>query len=90
MAVGKHIVAQDALAGGCIAVRADKSARLGIVIAGPKVVETGFLVVVVAAVAERVNVCQPSGCGDHLAVRIVLVACLITFSVRAGSLRPWL
>ena len=73
--IRKHIVAQDALAGGWIAVRADESARLGIVVARPKVVEPGFLVVVVAAVAQGVDLCQPSGCGDHLAVGVIFIAC---------------
>ena len=74
MTVGKHIVAEHTLAGGCIAVRADESAGLGIVVAGPKVVEPGFLVVVVAPVADGVNICQSAGSRDHLAIRIVLIA----------------
>ena len=36
-----------------------------------EVIEFGLLVVVVAAVAERVNFCQSSGCGEDIAPGVV-------------------
>jgi hypothetical protein len=50
--VGKHIIAQDALAGRNECVGIDESAQFGIVIAGLEIVERGFSVVYIAAVAR--------------------------------------
>ena len=43
--IGKHVIAEDALAGAGIGVGIDESAQFGIVIAGLEVVELGFSVV---------------------------------------------
>ena len=59
---------------GSIGVCTDEPSGLGIVVAGPEVVESGFLVVVVATVADGVDVCQSAGGGNDLAVGIVLIA----------------
>ena len=53
-AVGKHIVAQEALAGGGKDVGVDESAEAGIVIAGLEVVQTSFGVPDVATVTQGV------------------------------------
>ena len=42
VAVGKHVVTQQALTRGGIIVRVDKSAEFGVIIAGLQVIETGF------------------------------------------------
>ena len=43
-AICKHVIAQDALAGGCVGVGVDESAQFGIIIAGLEVVERGLSV----------------------------------------------
>ena len=43
--IGKHIIAQDALAGGCVGIGIDETAHLGIVITGLEIVERGLGVV---------------------------------------------
>ena len=50
--IGKHIVAQDTLAGGDESVGVDKSAEVGIIITALEVIELGFLVVHIAMVAN--------------------------------------
>ena len=52
----EHVIAYKSLAGAYIAIRVKESADLGVVVAGPEVVEPGFVVVVVGAVAEGVQV----------------------------------
>ena len=42
MAIGKHVIAQDALAGGNERIGVDESAQFGIVIPGLEVVERGL------------------------------------------------
>ena len=43
--IGKHVIAQDALAGRNKCICIDESTQLGIIIAGLKIVETGLSVV---------------------------------------------
>jgi len=45
IAVDKHIVAQDALTGGCVIVRTNKSTNCGIIVAGLEVIEASFSIV---------------------------------------------
>ena len=70
-----HIAAEDALTGGHIYVGRDEAADFGVVVAGGEIVEAGFGIVVVAAIAERVVCakcsCQGAGGGYQLAPRIV-------------------
>jgi hypothetical protein len=54
-AVGEHVIAEQALAGGGVCVGVDESAEAGIVITGLQVIQAGFLIVGVASVAERVE-----------------------------------
>lgn len=64
VAISKHIVAKDALTGRYEGVCAEESAELGIVVAGLEVIETGFLVIDIATVAERV---MQTKCAGHRA-----------------------
>ena len=52
-AIGKHVIAQDTLAGGGVGVGIEESADLGIVITGLEVVEPGLSVVNVALSKSR-------------------------------------
>jgi len=53
-AISKHIVAQEALSGGYKSISIDKSANFGIIIPALEVIEAGFGVVDIAAVAQGV------------------------------------
>ena len=63
--IGKHVIAEDALAGGGKGVGIEESACCGVVIAGLAVVQLGVGIVDVAAVAEGVldteGTCHGSG-----------------------------
>ena len=48
-------MANKALPGAGVAIRVDKSADFGVVVAGLQVVEAGFGVVVIASVSQRVD-----------------------------------
>ena len=72
-AVGEHIIAEEALAGGGVGVGVDESADGGVVVAGLEVIEPGFGVVDIAAVAQGIDLCQGAGGGQDLAVGIVRV-----------------
>ncbi len=60
-AVGKHVVAQDALAGAGVGVCIDKPANGGVIVAGLQVIKPGFGVVVVATAAQGVD-CRHCNC----------------------------
>ena len=62
---------QEALTGGGVGVGVDESADGGVVVAGLEVIEPGFGVVDVAAVAQGIDFCQGAGSGQDLAVGIV-------------------
>ena len=47
-AIGEHVTAQEALAGGDEGVCADEAAQFRVVVAGLEVIEAGFLVVDIA------------------------------------------
>ena len=47
-----HIVAQHTLAGGCVAVRADESTHVGIVISALQIIQSGFVIVRLAIGAK--------------------------------------
>ena len=51
--IGKHIVAQNALAGGSVGVGIDKSAQFGVVITGLEVVELGLSIKQLTTVEYR-------------------------------------
>ena len=70
-AIGKHIVAEDALASTGVGVGIDESAQFWIVISTLEIIEAGFSIVVVAAVAQGVDFCD---------VRIIAVAMVRSFN----------
>ena len=73
--VGKHIVAQQTLAGGGEDICIDESTNLRIIIPGLEVVEPGFSIVVVAAIPEGVHVSKNTGLGNDIAPSIVGITC---------------
>ena len=82
IAVGKHIAAQEALAGRGIVIRIDKPTDFRIVVSALQVVEAGLRIVIIPTIAEGIvigHVCGGggngrSGCAGHaqnLAVGVV-------------------
>ena len=62
-AIGKHIIAENALAGGDEGVCADEAAHFRVVVSALQVVKAGFGVVDIAAVAEGVVGAEGGGQG---------------------------
>ena len=54
--VGKHVIAQEALAGGGVAVCVDETGNAGIIVTALQVVEIGFSVLVVPSVSQGIYV----------------------------------
>ena len=86
LAVGKHVGAAEAAVGGYIPIRINKTPDHGVVVACVQVVEAGFLVEVVAAVAQGVDVgnvvwvprdvvALPVGDGEGVAPGVVGIFC---------------
>ena len=73
--IGKHVIAQQTLAGGGEDVGIDKAADLGVVISRLQIVEPGFRIEVIAAVAEGVHVSKRAGLAQNIAPGIVRIAC---------------
>ena len=69
----KHIVADEALSGAGITVRINEPANLGVIVAALEIVEAGFGIVIVAAVAERVNLCEVTCCGNDFTIGVVII-----------------
>ena len=74
IAVRKHIVAEIALSGARVAIRIDKPPQCGVIVSGLQVIETGFGIVVIATVADGVQVCELAGLGENCAVGVVSIA----------------
>ena len=68
-------MAQDALAGGSDGVGINESANRRVVISGMKVIEPGFGIVVIAAVAEGVDGSQAAGLGQNITPAVISVTC---------------
>ena len=66
---------EDTLAGRSVAIGADESTRLRVVITGLQVIEPGFIIVVIATVAQGVDACHAAGGGNDLAVGVIFVGC---------------
>ena len=66
--IGEHIIAQNALAGGCEGIGIDEAAEFGIVIAVLEVIEFGFLVVDIATVAQGVELPEGGCCGTGISI----------------------
>jgi len=82
--IGKHIRAQEALAGTAIGVGVYESGDSGVIISGLEVIEAGFGIVMVSPIAERVSICELGRVGQdcagcvpdsfHLAPLVILVS----------------
>ena len=63
LAITKHILRSDSCARYEHTIRIDKSAGLGVIVAGLEIVEPGFVIVVIATIAERIEVGNMGGVG---------------------------
>lgn len=59
VAVRKHIIPQEALACAAVGVRIEETLNNGVVVAGLEVIESGFLIRVVAVGAKKVEISEP-------------------------------
>ena len=64
-AVGKHVIAKQALAGGYQCIRIKESAHLWVVVSGLQIIQAGIFVIDIAAVAQGVGV-HPCAVGHVL------------------------
>ena len=71
LTIRKHIVPEQACSGAAVGVRIDEPLHNRVVISALQVIEPGFGVVVVAAVAEGVQICVVAGFGQHIAPGVV-------------------
>ena len=67
-------MSDNALTGARKCVRVDESTNRRVVVAGLQVVEVGLVIVVVASVAEGVQVCKSAGFGQDIAPGVVGIA----------------
>ena len=74
-AIGEHVIAQQALAGGDIAVGIEESTPLRVIISALEIIQPGFVIVVIAAVAKRIQLADGVGLaafnGQYLAPGII-------------------
>ena len=71
--IGKHIRSDEALTGGGVAVGVDEAFYCGVVISALQIVEAGFVIVVVAAVTEGVEIGE-GGAGGLFVDEVVAAA----------------
>ena len=75
-AVCEHVGAQEAgCVRRCVAVGVYEAADLRIIIARLEIIEAGFRVVIITAIAERIYIRKCSAAAYYLAPRVVAVAC---------------
>ena len=69
--VCKHVVPEEVMARGCETIRIQEPLNYGVVISALQIVEPSFGIAVVAPVAQRVDVGQAAGLGEHVAPGVV-------------------
>ena len=69
----EHICANEALTGACISICVDKPSDCRVVVARLQIVEAGFVIVVVPAIAKGVEICK-GGAGGLLVDEVVAAA----------------
>ena len=75
-AIYKHIARNSITGIGTgIAICIDKSVQLGVVITGLEIVETGLIVIVIAAVTQGVDACLRACSSNNLSPRVVGIGC---------------
>ena len=72
-AVRKHIEPGEALAGAAVGVGVEEALDDWVVISALQIVEPGFGIAVVAPVAQRIDVCDGAGLGEHIAPGVVAI-----------------
>ena len=86
-AVRKHIIPQEALAGAAVGIGVEKALNDGVIISALEIIEAGFRIVVVSAVAQGVVICNahivsvPAAGGQNDALCVVAVPCIDCFAL---------
>ena len=63
------------MSGSYKSIRIDESTDLGIVVTALQVVQTCLYIIIVATVAQRIDICMGAGSLDDLAVGVIAVVC---------------
>ena len=71
IAIRKHIEPGEALSRATVGIRIQETLNYGVVISALQIVEPSFGIAVVAPVAQRVDVGQAAGLGEHVAPGVV-------------------
>ena len=70
-AIREHIKPGEALSRATVGIRIQETLNYGVVISALQIVEPGFGIAVVAPVAQRIDVCDGAGLGEHVAPGVV-------------------
>lgn len=73
--IRKHIVPNNALSSRSVAIRIDKPPHHGIIVSTLQVVHFQFCIVVIATIAQGVDLGHGAGCGEDIAVGIIRIGC---------------
>ena len=74
IAICKHIIASESLPSACIRIRIDKPANSSVIIAALQIIEFCVRVVVIPAIAQRIDLRHAAKCQLDLAVGVVAVS----------------
>ena len=73
-AIGKHVIADNALTSGCECVRIDEPAHLGVIVTTLEIIEVGLSVVDVAMMAKMADSRRLVGCRNNAAKRLIFAS----------------
>ena len=83
--IRKHIATQEARSRTSIPIRIDKPTIRRIIISTLQIIEACFGIVVVASIAQGVNVCHGAGTGNDFAPCVIGVACHFLVFLNCGA-----
>ena len=73
VAVREHIRSNKALASACVAIRIDEPSDCRVVVSALEIIEAGFVIVIVAAIAKGVEICK-GGAGGLFVDEVIAAA----------------
>ena len=85
VAIRKHIGPNKSLPCAGIAIRIDESSVYWVIVSALQVIESGFAIVIVSAISERIDLGQSTGAGENIAPRIILI-CRDRLILKAGDI----
>ena len=91
-AIGKHIIAKDALASGSVGIGVDESAQVGIVVTGLQIEEFYLSVVNISTIAQGVHrtegICHGASGGQMIAYGIIYYSISTSALSRMAAMSP--